>query len=98
MMSDKKYREQIRQLALRARAWARAHPEKQPQVAFNYPETTAVISGFQEAVENGFIVLNDDGRELIASMVKGIPRRKEPTPTMIRLALDIMDFPDLDRK
>lgn len=90
------YIEAIRQLALKARAWVKAHPEARPKVQFNYLAAGQVIATWTQAVEHHYVSLNDDGRALVAAMNEGIPDELESTPTMIRCALGIMEAKDLD--
>lgn len=90
------YVEQIRQMALKARAWVARNPQAKPKVQFNFPETMGVIAPISVAIERHYIVVDTDGKALIVAMCKGLTEEREPTPTMVRIALKIIDAPDLD--
>lgn len=96
MKQESEYHESIRQLAVKARAWCRAHPDARPKVQFHYPETMALVTTLSAALDVGAVAADGDGKAMLAAMGEGIPEHEEPTPTMIRIALDIMHSDELD--
>jgi hypothetical protein len=84
------YVAQITEMAKRGRKWIKAHPEAVPQVQFNFPQEMTVITDLTKAREIGAIVFNGPGKKLVNAMCDGmIGQRNEPTPFMLKMALEL---------
>ncbi len=61
-----RYTNQIKRMALRARAWSLAHPDVTAKVQFNYPKEVMLISTWETALSKGAVMVDDAGAQLVA--------------------------------
>ncbi len=82
---------QIRDLSVKAKDWSMHHPEANPQVQFNWPAECMLVASVDAAVEEGLIIANAEGKEMLTAMGAFEDSRKQPTAFMVRMALSYMD-------
>lgn len=85
-LHSENYVHQLSDMRQRLVAWVKANPEKEVKIQFNFPNKIAVIATIRVAMNEGFVSVNDAGRELIESMCdRGL---NEPTVLMVRAVLE----------
>ena len=62
---------------------------------FNFAEGTAVVAPITHAIKMGAVSANAEGEQLVAAMWTGLPEEREPTPTMVRAVMELVDSTDL---
>ena len=82
------YQNQIIAMARGIVRWTAAHPELDAKVWFNYPENVSVVGGIDEAIAMKFVSANEAGLRMLKELWPW-DREDCPTPTMVRIALDL---------
>jgi hypothetical protein len=87
MTTGEGYLQQMREMAANAKAWRAAHPDKTAKIQFNFPHDMHVIACISEAVKQGAVSVDDNGRELLQALWPwGVA--SEPTVLMCRVAIE----------
>ena len=86
---QKDYMEQIRQMRMRADVWRKEHPGLAVLIRLKQSPNTLVICTVTQAIENGFLITNRSGRDLIDYICHGLAPAKEPTLFMLTLTLEL---------
>lgn len=84
----------IEEMARRAIKWHAENPLLAPVVSWNFSKDILVAMPISAARRAGFVDANPDGWRLLAAMVGPLDPRREPTPTMVRVALEAAKDPE----
>lgn len=92
MKLDKDYYDAIGRISRIARKWIEDNPDKEDaKVQFNYPQGVFLAAVPQDAIEQGFVSVNDSGRELLTAMGAFSEEKDSPSIAMIRFALEFLE-------
>lgn len=89
--TGRRYAEEVKKMAARARAWRSANPGREAVLQFNYPPNVCLIATVSDAVAKQFLIVNEAGMELLRTMGP-MGGKNEMSVMMIRIALEEGDL------
>lgn len=81
------FNKQLDQMAVDVKKWKADHPDSQPMIQYNYQADVGLIATFKSAVENKFVMLNEDATAMVTELGWMNECRTMPTVNMVRAVL-----------
>lgn len=86
---NKAYTDQLENMAGQVKAWRVANPNTSPMIQYNYQKEVGLIAALYDAVENKFVTINADARDMLEELGwLGKEDKMAPTVNMVRAVLE----------
>lgn len=84
------YEAQLNKMRSDVLAWRKTHTDKSPSIQYNYPAGTCVIAALADAIDNHYVSVNDDARQMLTDLGWLTDGPDEmPTVLMARVVLEV---------